>query len=522
MTTALIIAGHGSHLSAQTAAPAWQHADTIRAMGVFDEVTCAFWKEFPSLRRVVDTLTADDITIVPLFTSQGYFSRTVLPSELQLDGPITQRDGRIIRYADTVGQHPHMTDVVRARAGAVLSKYQLDPTKTALALAGHGTKRDPASAAATRQQVEIMRQEARFAEVVAIYMDEPPEIETVYAITQAPSIIIVPFFVADGSHTQEDIPTDLGISSDPRRLGYSVPTEIAGRAVYYTPAVGMETSVANVLLELAVAAGASLKEVQPNQDHWAGFPQAGLAELELASFPLEFGELLIRHQADNFIVSHKSDADSPQVLSEIHTPSELRSILLFDSYGNYRALATGKDLPRGWSVSVSGYESLLAVLEVIYPSSWIDRAQWQEGNLPIQTIEQVSSRQKGMYEHVGKLSPELLPDLVKTHCGACSRVPTWYDPQAVGTIPCPEPCQFFMSFALQQVASRRAGQLSLELSPAEIDSLMVALQAMIDEVPTDVRPYEYDDPRNPFRLRALRERLSKLRKTPNSPTESDT
>src|SRR5438046_2906226 len=108
--TALVIAGHGSHLSAQTAAPAWQHADAIRAMGVFDEVTCAFWKEAPSLRRVLDTLTADDITIVPLFTSQGYFTRTVLPTELQLDGAITHRNGRVIRYANTAGSHPHMTD----------------------------------------------------------------------------------------------------------------------------------------------------------------------------------------------------------------------------------------------------------------------------------------------------------------------------------------------------------------------------------------------------------------------------
>src|SRR4051794_14098374 len=109
MTTALVIAGHGSHLTAQTAAPAWQHADAIRALGLFDEVTCAFWKEAPSLRRVLDTLTADDITIVPLFTSQGYFSQKVLPTEFDFDGPITVRNGRTIRYTDTVGQHPLMT-----------------------------------------------------------------------------------------------------------------------------------------------------------------------------------------------------------------------------------------------------------------------------------------------------------------------------------------------------------------------------------------------------------------------------
>src|SRR5260221_5756166 len=111
--TALVIAGHGSHLSPSTAAPAWQHADSIRAMGLFDEVTCAFWKEAPSLRRVLDTLSAEDITIVPLFTSQGYFSQTVLPSELGLKNP---PEGKVIRYTETVGQHPNMGRVVSERA----------------------------------------------------------------------------------------------------------------------------------------------------------------------------------------------------------------------------------------------------------------------------------------------------------------------------------------------------------------------------------------------------------------------
>src|SRR5258706_5447353 len=172
MSTALVIAGPAWNHAHYPAAPAWRHADTIRAMGVFDEVTCAFWKEMPSLYRVLATLTADDVTIVPLFTSQGYFSRTVLPTELGLNGPLTVRDGRTIRYTDTVGQHPAMTDVVRARAETILNQYSLDPSHTALALVGHGTRRDRESAAATQRHAEVMRGDGQFAEVVALYLDE--------------------------------------------------------------------------------------------------------------------------------------------------------------------------------------------------------------------------------------------------------------------------------------------------------------------------------------------------------------
>ena len=64
MSTALVLAGHGSHISPQTAGIVWKNVDALRAMGIADEVTAAFWKETPSFHTVFNTLTSDDITIV--------------------------------------------------------------------------------------------------------------------------------------------------------------------------------------------------------------------------------------------------------------------------------------------------------------------------------------------------------------------------------------------------------------------------------------------------------------------------
>src|SRR5215813_8298367 len=108
MTTALILAGHGSHISPSTAGIIWQRVDELRALGVADEITAAFWKEMPSFHGVIHSLNADDITIVPLFTAQGYFTRTVIPAEMGLDGAITRRDGRTLRYTRTLGEHPYL------------------------------------------------------------------------------------------------------------------------------------------------------------------------------------------------------------------------------------------------------------------------------------------------------------------------------------------------------------------------------------------------------------------------------
>lgn len=107
VSTALVLAGHGSHITLETAGLVWSHVDALRSMGAADEVTAAFWKEQPSFQTVFNSLAAQDITVVPLFTAQGYFTQTVIPTEMGLAGTITHRDGRIIRYTRTLNEHPN-------------------------------------------------------------------------------------------------------------------------------------------------------------------------------------------------------------------------------------------------------------------------------------------------------------------------------------------------------------------------------------------------------------------------------
>src|SRR5688572_6791802 len=114
--TALVLAGHGSHISPNTAGLVWQQVDQLRALDVADEVTAAFWKEMPSYHTVFNSLEATDITVVPLFTAQGYFTQTVIPTEMGLTGTITERDGKTIRYTRTLGEHPYLFQVVESLA----------------------------------------------------------------------------------------------------------------------------------------------------------------------------------------------------------------------------------------------------------------------------------------------------------------------------------------------------------------------------------------------------------------------
>ena len=47
---ALVLAGHGSHISPHTAGIVWRYVDLLRLWGVADEITACFWKEPPAFR----------------------------------------------------------------------------------------------------------------------------------------------------------------------------------------------------------------------------------------------------------------------------------------------------------------------------------------------------------------------------------------------------------------------------------------------------------------------------------------
>ena len=210
-TEALVIAGHGSHRSPDSSTPVCTHADSIRERGLFDEVREAFWKEEPSFREVLRTLESDVVYVVPLFMSEGYFTERVVPRELRLSDGWTLDVDKEVHYTDPVGTHDAMTDVIIQRAATVTN----DPAVGAgygLAVVGHGTERHGESARSTEYHVARIRERERFDEVRALFMDEPPYIEDVTDYFESSDIVIVPLFVADGYHTREDIPEDVGLT----------------------------------------------------------------------------------------------------------------------------------------------------------------------------------------------------------------------------------------------------------------------------------------------------------------------
>src|SRR5438552_17444653 len=118
--SALLIVAHGSTVNPDSSAPTLVHAVEIRRRKIFANVECAFWKEEPSLRDALflfDPESIGEVCVVPNFISEGYFTQTVIPRELALDGPVTMRaNGQTWIYCEPVGNNPAMTELLLKRA----------------------------------------------------------------------------------------------------------------------------------------------------------------------------------------------------------------------------------------------------------------------------------------------------------------------------------------------------------------------------------------------------------------------
>lgn len=252
--SSLVVVGHGSTINPDSSAPTFAHADTIRKKAIFADVLCAFWKEEPSLREVLRMVETEEVYVVPHFISEGYFTQKVIPRELEITGPITRRDNKVIKYCEPVGNHPHMTDLLLVRAGGIAPN--IAPEQTSLLIVGHGTGLNENSAVAVKTQVKEIQARNIYAQVGAAYMEEEPLISNWPSLTHYPNVIVVPFFISDGLHSYEDIPVLLGIHTEStgaasrQEVFRRNPYILNGRALYYASAIGTDPMMAEIILEM--------------------------------------------------------------------------------------------------------------------------------------------------------------------------------------------------------------------------------------------------------------------------------
>jgi sirohydrochlorin cobaltochelatase len=235
---ALVIVGHGSHLNEDSSLPVYEHAVRIRETGEFDEVVECFWKEEPSMRHVLDTIESEDVYIAPAFISEGYFTQQVIPRELGLEGPVSKKGEKTVRYAGPLGTFDGMPDVILERTEDLMRGREVSG-RTALVLLGHGTDLNKNSGGVIYLNAGRIRERGVYDLVEVGFLDQDPEIGAVVDRIEAENVILIPLFIAEGWHTRETIPEDLGLRGEV--------TLRDDKTIFYGAPVGTHPSMANLI-----------------------------------------------------------------------------------------------------------------------------------------------------------------------------------------------------------------------------------------------------------------------------------
>ncbi len=198
----LILAAHGSHHDAEvneairSIAAAAQKA-AISQGAVFDEVVACFHQGTPSFSDVLDQITADDVTVVPLMTSEGYFSGEVLPSALRRNHRF---DDVAMTITPVLGTHDAIPKIIARRVQGLCLEHHIHPAEAIVVVVGHGTRRNPRSRAQTIDTAKAVDQLGPWTQTVYAFIDDDPAVNTAIKRCGRGSIIVTPFLISAGPH----------------------------------------------------------------------------------------------------------------------------------------------------------------------------------------------------------------------------------------------------------------------------------------------------------------------------------
>jgi sirohydrochlorin cobaltochelatase len=247
--TAVLLVAHGSDRSPAVAALVRRQAEQLAAWGIGDEVTAAYLRAEPRVEQVLDQLEATRVVVVPLLTSEGYYTQDVLPQALRAN---RRFEGVRLHVTPPIGRHRGLESLVARRVRRFLVSGAPDAT---LLVVGHGTVRHPNSRAATeRFAAGVARRVGRPARTA--FLDDTPRLEEVWPETPARPVIVVPFLLGGGAHASQDIMERLGVEAGVAAQW----VQAAGRPVLVDWPVGTLDGVVDLVAEWAVKGLARLAD----------------------------------------------------------------------------------------------------------------------------------------------------------------------------------------------------------------------------------------------------------------------
>jgi len=255
----LVLAAHGSVTTPCANKPLYDLAEKAEASGIFSNVTPAFLYGDPQISNVLDRLPpGGDVIVVPVMTSEGYYSQRVFPRKLAENKSLDQHR---VFISTALGMHPKVPGMVAARIQKMLGLLPAEPDEFTVIFVGHGTTRNKTSGRATMDlaaavQGRLSPEADQRPTIRVAFLDQPPTAPIAAARVRTPHTLVVPYLVSRGPHTTVDVPEAFGLPSGPSieyPLTETFRDEVSGTerlCICDTP-VGMYAGMSELVLELA-------------------------------------------------------------------------------------------------------------------------------------------------------------------------------------------------------------------------------------------------------------------------------
>jgi uroporphyrin-III C-methyltransferase len=241
---ALVLAAHGSRRDPAANALVRRLAQALRERRLFHEVAVAFHRGEPGFDGVLDELESEAVTVVPVMTSAGHYADVVLPAALERNRRFAEVR---LRVTPPVGAHPGIAPLVARRVSELLREHGLSRPAATLLLAGHGTRRHPASRVTTLQLAETLRRRGVAGTVTAGFLDDEPTLPEALASAPGGPVLLLPFLIGGGTHAAEDIPRAVGL--EPEETPFLRRAD--GRLILVDDAIGSLPGIVDVIVDLA-------------------------------------------------------------------------------------------------------------------------------------------------------------------------------------------------------------------------------------------------------------------------------
>ncbi len=247
---ALILAAHGSRVDPTINAQLDEYVARIDRLGLFDHVTKAFHRGEPTFATVLDQLDADEVTVVPVMTSDGYYCDVVLPRELAKNRRFARAR---LRQTPPVGLHSGAIALVERRARRLILDHNLKAENVCVAVVGHGTPRHPRSRLATVRLAEALQGVELGDQILYAFLEEEPSVQSIVDRATTSAIVVIPFLISGGPHATVDIPARLGLQAAPAA---APPFQgcVGDRFIVCDAAIGTHSEIVDVIVDLATAA----------------------------------------------------------------------------------------------------------------------------------------------------------------------------------------------------------------------------------------------------------------------------